>query len=263
MNLELHGVVADLAPHPGSALREDLHAGRQFDVIMTNPPFNISGWSNGDPASDPRWRYGTPPEGNANFAWLQHVVSCLAPEGRAAVVMANGALSSEHAQDRTIRAAMVEDGVVEALIALPPQLFSSTAVPVTVWLLRCPTAETDGEVLFVDAHALGGMVSRTQRILTQEDVRQITATYGAWRDRWSHGGYEDIRGFSASVTTQEIRAHDYRLTPSTYVGAPIATPKPAETALGLRRRLDRLRAHAIDVDAMAERQLNRIDAWTP
>jgi type I restriction enzyme M protein len=118
-------------------------------------------------------------------------------------------------------------------------------------------------VLFVDAHALGGMVSRTQRILTQEDVRQITATYGAWRDRWSHGGYEDIRGFSASVTTQEIRAHDYRLTPSTYVGAPIATPKPAETALGLRRRLDRLRAHAIDVDAMAERQLNRIDAWTP
>lgn len=262
MNLELHGVVAELAPHPGSALREDLHAGRRFDVIMTNPPFNISGWSSGDPASDPRWRYGTPPEGNANFAWLQHVMSCLAREGRAAVVMANGASSSEHAQEQTIRAAMVEDGVVEALIALPPQLFSSTAVPVTVWLLRRPTGETDGKVLFIDARALGSMVSRTQRILTQEDVRQITATYGAWRDRWTQGGYEDVRGFSASVTTQEVRAHDYRLTPSRYVGIPIAS-EPAGTALGLRRRLDRLHAQAVDVDAMAERQLNRIDAWTP
>ncbi len=263
MNLELHGIVADLAPHPGSALREDLHAGRRFDVIMTNPPFNLSRWSSRDPASDPRWRYGPPPAGNGNFAWLQHVVSSLSLGGRAAVVMANSASSSEHFQEQAIRAAMVEDGVVEALIALPPQLFYSTAVPVTAWLLRRPVRRTDSEILFIDARAVGSMVSRAQRILTPADVRQIISTYDAWRNRREQGGYEDTPGFSASVTIRKIRENDYRLTPSRYVGTPIAADTTVETVLDLRRKLARLHARCVEVEAMANRQLSRIDAWTP
>lgn len=263
MNLELHDIVADLGTHPGSVLQEDLHAGRQFDAIVANPPFNLSGWSGGDPAQDPRWHYGPPPESNSNFAWLQHVVSSLARGGRAAVAMANSASSSEHAQEQAIRAAMVEDGVVEALIALPPKLFYSTAVPVTVWLLRRPTSETDGEVLFVDARALGTMVSRIQRILIPADVRQITGTYHAWRDRRKRERYKDILGFAASVTIQEIRNHKYRLTPGTFVGTTIDADMTAEKVLGLRRELDRLHNRSVEVDAMADRQLRRIDAWTP
>ncbi len=263
MNLELRGIIADLAPHPGSALQEDLHAPRRFDVIMTNPPFNISGWNSGDPASDPRWRFGTPPEGNGNFAWLQHVVSSLAQGGRAAVVMANSASSSEHAQERAIRAAMVEDGIVEALIALPPQLFYSTAVPVTTWLLRRLNRGPDGEVLFIDARALGSNVSRTQRVLTAADVGRITGACDAWRNRQKQGRYEDVPGFSASVTIEEIREHDYRLTPSTYVGMPIVADTTAETILGLRRKLDHLHARSVVVDALADRKLSRIDRWNP
>lgn len=128
---------------------------------------------------------------------------------------------------------------------------------------QCGSAWTVYEVLFIDAPALGSMVSRTQRILTPVDVRQITATYEGWRDRRKQGRYEDVPGFSASVTIQEIRAHDYRLTPSRYVGTPIAADTTAETVLGLRRKLDRLHARSVEVDAMAGRQLNRIDAWTP
>lgn len=260
MNLDLHRVPADLAARPGIALHDDLHSGRRFDAILANPPFNISHWQGGHPA-DRCWRYGAPPKSNANFAWLQHIWSSLAEGGRAAVVMANNALSSDQAGESRIRAAMVEDGVVEALIALPPQLFAATAIPVTVWLLRCPGTRDD-EVLFVDARTLGSMISRTQRGLLPDDNRRIVNTVLKWRDR-QQKRYQNVQGFSASVAIQEIREHEYQLTPGKYVGTGIKTGMSTNSVIELQRELDRLRLRAMEVDAIADQQLSRIIAWNP
>lgn len=262
MNLDLHGVSADLAARPGIAFDDDLYADRRFDAILANPPFNMSNWRSGY-LSDRCWRYGAPPKSNANFAWLQHIWSSLAEGGRAAVVMANSALSSEQAGEGGIRAAMVEDGVVEALIAMPPQLFATTAIPVTVWLLRRPSDTRDDEVLFVDAGKLGGMMSRTQRGLLPDDIRLISDTVHEWRDRRNQEGYQDLQGFSASVAIQEIREHDYQLAPGRYVGTGITTGMSAASVGEIRRELDRLRLRAVEVDAIADRQLDRIAAWIP
>ncbi|MGH3908360.1 MAG: N-6 DNA methylase [Pseudonocardiaceae bacterium] len=262
MNLDLHGVPADLAARRRIALDDDLHADRRFDAILANPPFNMSDWCSGRPA-DRCWRYGVPPQSNANFAWLQHIWSCLAEGGRAAVVMANGALSSEQAGEGRIRAAMVEDGVVEALIALPPQLFATTAIPVTVWLLRRPSDTRDDDVLFIDARRLGSMISRTQRGLLPDDIRRIADTMLEWRDRRNQGRYQDVQGFSASVSIQEIQEHDYQLAPGRYVGTGITTGMSADSVVELRRELDRLRLRATEVDAIADRQLDRVAAWIP
>jgi type I restriction enzyme M protein len=263
MNLELHGLVADLGTNHGIALQEDRYAGRHFDVIMTNPPFNMSGWSIGDPAQDQRWRYGAPPEHNANYAWLQHTSFSLDEGGRAAVVMANGASTSENTRERAIRAAMVEAGVVEVLVALPPQLFLSTAIPVTIWLLRSPANNKDDEILFIDATALGRMINRNQRILTSGDVRQISSACEEWRDRRKTNSYKDVPGFSASVTLQKIREQDYRLNPRGYVARPVNVAASTATILGLRRTLDLLHARSLEVDAMVDRQLDRTEAWRP
>lgn len=262
MNLDLHGVPADLAARQGIAFDDDLHAGRRFDGILANPPFNMSDWRGGHPAGR-CWRYGVPPKSNANFAWLQHIWSSLAEGGRAAVVMANGALSSEQSGEGGIRAAMVEDGVVEALIALPPQLFATTAIPVTVWLLRRPSDTRDDQVLFVDASKLGSMISRTQRGLFPDDVRQIADTVLEWRDRRNRGRYQDLQGFSASVAIQEIQEHDYQLAPGRYVGTGITTGMSADSVVELRRELDRLHTRAVEVDAVADRHLDRIATWIP
>lgn len=262
MNLDLHGVPADPSVRLGIALDDDLHAGRRFDAILANPPFNMSDWRGGHPA-DRCWRYGVPPKGNANFAWLQHIWSSLSEGGRAAVVMANSALSSEQAGEGAIRAAMVEDGAVEALIALPPQLFATTAIPVTVWLLSRPRDTRADEILFVDARKLGRMISRTQRDLLPDDIRRMANTVLKWRDRRNQEGYQDLPGFSVSVAIQRIREHDYQLAPGKYVGTGITTGMSADSVVELRRELDRLHLRAVEVDAIADRQLDRIAAWIP
>jgi type I restriction enzyme M protein len=260
MNLDLHRVSADLAVRPGIALDDDLHSGRQFDAIMANPPFNISNWRRGDP-TDRCWRYGVPPASNANFAWLHHIWSSLAEGGRAAVVMANNALSSEQAGEGRIRAAMVEDGIVEALIALPPRLFANTAIPVTVWLLRRPSNTRDDEVLFVDARTLGAMISRTQRGLLPDDNRRIVGTVLEWRGRQNQERYQNVQGFSASATIQEIRKNEYRLTPGRYVGTGIRTGMSVDSVIELRHELDRLHLRATEIDAVADQKLGRFTAW--
>jgi len=265
MNMMLHGTTGDLGPHPASALRQDLHAGQRFDVVIANPPFNMRRWSDIDPECDPRWRYGPPPENNANFAWLQHIVSSLAEGGRAAVIMANAAGSSENVRERSIRAAMVEDGTVEGLIALPPQLFFSTAIPVTIWLLRSSAPGAGRSILFIDATATGTMASRSQRVLTDDGIARIVGSYREWRNQGKTEVLPGIPGFSVSVAAQEIRKRGYLLNPRAYVTVPTMQPdaSTAETVRSLRLDLERLQTRSLEVDALVDQQLKRIGIWRP
>lgn len=229
MNLAIHGISGGLAARWADTFREDKHPDVKADYILANPPFNMSDWAR-DP-DDPRWRFGTPPAGNANFAWLQHIVSKLGERGTAGVVLANGSMSSKQSGEGGIRAAMVEADLISCMIALPPQLFRTTQIPACLWFFakdKTPQGAkrlTDrrGEVLFIDARAVGTLVDRTERILTTEDVAKIADTYHAWRGTTSARAaglkYEDVPGFCYSATLDEIRQHDHVLTSGRYVGA--------------------------------------------
>jgi type I restriction enzyme M protein len=254
MNLTLHGLQAELGQRPVLALSEDMRH-RQFDVILANPPFNLRDWGPPQP-DDPRWRYGPPPKSNANFAWLQHIASCLNESGRAAVIMPNGASVTRN--DQGIRAAMADDGVVKAVIALPSQLFASTTVPVNVWLLTHRNPETADEILFIDARTLGHMVSRTRRELSPADIEQILATLQEWLHRHDGNGWEDQPGFAASVPIGTVRDNDYMLLPGKYVGTAPRTSADLADVDGLRLKLDLLHARAAEADVAVVRQLDRL-----
>jgi type I restriction enzyme M protein len=199
MNLAIRGIEADLGPRWGDSFHDDLHPDLKADYILANPPFNISDWGGDRLREDPRWTYGTPPVGNANYAWLQHMAYHLSPRGVAGIVLANGSLSSQQSGEGQIRQAMVERDVVECIVALPGQLFYSTQIPASLWFLNRdkgnghtrPGTKTwrdrRGEVLFIDARKLGVMVDRTHRELAEEDVARIAATYHAWR-AWKRAG---------------------------------------------------------------------------
>ncbi|WP_233513880.1 type I restriction-modification system subunit M [Micromonospora craterilacus] len=229
MNLAIHGISGNLGPRWEDAFHADKHPDLRADFILANPPFNMSDWSRS--VEDSRWRYGVPPAGNANFAWLQHIVSKLAERGTAGVVLANGSMSSKQSGEGEIRAAMVEADLVSCMIALPPQLFRTTQIPACLWFFakdKGPQGTkrlTDrrGEVLFIDARNMGKMVDRTERVLTDEDVAKIAGTYRVWRGtasaRAQDQAYEDEPGFCYSATLDEIREHDHALTPGRYVGA--------------------------------------------
>ena len=231
MNLAIRGIEADLGPRWADSFHEDLHPDLKADYILANPPFNISDWGGDQLRDDARWRYGVPPAGNANYAWLQHMASHLSPRGVAGVVLANGSLSSQQSGEGTIRQAMVEGDLVECIVALPGQLFYSTQIPVSLWFLnrdkgnghtRPGTAtwrDRRGEVLFIDARKLGAMVDRTHRELTDEDIARIADTYHAWRGEPDAGAYEDVPGFCASAMVEQIAEHRFVLTPGRYVGS--------------------------------------------
>jgi type I restriction enzyme M protein len=231
MNLAIHGISGNLGPRWADTFREDKHPDLKADFILANPPFNMSDWSRtGD--DDPRWRFGTPPANNANFAWLQHIISKLAERGTAGVVLANGSMSSKQSGEGEIRAAIVEADLVSCMVALPPQLFRTTQIPACLWFFdkdKSPQgakrlADRRGEVLFIDARNMGTMVNRTERILTDDDIARIADTYHAWRGtasaRAKNLTYEDVPGFCYSATLKEIRQHDHVLTPGRYVGTP-------------------------------------------
>jgi len=217
MNLAIRGIDFNLGREPGDTFIRNQHPDLRADYILANPPFNFDEWWHGSLAGDPRWVYGEPPKGNANFAWLLHILYHLKPTGRAGVVLANGSLTSETNNEGVIRAAMVEADVVEVMIALPNQLFFNTQIPACLWFLAKQKTKRKGEVLFIDTRKLGTMISRKQAEFKEVVVERIASTVKAWRGE--SGKYEDIAGYCRSVTLDEIAEHRHKLSPGSYVGA--------------------------------------------
>lgn len=216
MNLMMHSIEADLGSGPADTFHSDSHSGEQFDSILANPPFNISDWGVEELTSDTRWEFGVPPSGNANMGWIQHIWSHLKPGGRAGVVLSNGSLSSDQTQDLQIRRALLEAGAIEGMVALPPQLFFSTAIPVTLWFLHKPKrgAEIERRVLFVDAKELGHKVTRTHRDISKDETSRIGEQFEALRS----GKFTSTAGFAAVASIRDIEAARWSLVPSRYVG---------------------------------------------
>ena len=219
MNLAIRGIEGQIAH--GDSFRNDHHPDLKADFILANPPFNVSEWGGEQLKDDKRWRYGVPPNGNANFAWVQHFVYHLAPGGVAGFVLANGSMSSNQSGEGEIRKNLIEDELVDCMVALPGQLFYSTQIPACLWFLardRSPGRDRRGEVLFIDARRLGRMVDRTHRELTNDDIARVSKTYHAWRGGARVGNYSDVPGFCKSAPLEDVRRHEHMLTPSHYVG---------------------------------------------
>lgn len=273
MSLAIHGIGGNLGPRWADTFREDKHPDIKADFILANPPFNMSDWARR--TDDARWRYGAPPAGNANFAWLQHIVSKLRENGNAGVVLANGSMSSQQSGEGEIRAAMVEADLVSCLIALPPQLFRTTQIPACLWFFSANKGpqgakrltERRGETLFIDARNMGVLVNRTEREFTADELAKIAGAYHAWRGTKSARAagleYQDISGFCYSATTEEIRTHDHVLTPGRYVGAAEVADSDGEPiAEKIERLTKELYAHfdeSARLEKVVREQLERID----
>jgi type I restriction enzyme M protein len=215
MNLVIRGMDYNLGKEPADTFTRNQHPDLRADFCLANPPFNISDWWHASLDGDARWVYGTPPQGNANYAWLQHILHHLKPTGRAGIVLANGSMSSSQNSEGQIRAAMVDDDVVEVMVALPGQLFFNTQIPACLWFLA-KQKKRIGEVLFIDARKQATMISRVQSELTDEVIERISQTVAAWRS--DTDDYQDIAGFCRSVPLAEIAQHGHVLTPGRYVG---------------------------------------------
>ncbi len=234
MNLAVRGIDADIRWNSEGSFHKDELRDLKADFILANPPFNISDWGGDRLREDGRWKYGVPPAGNANFAWVQHIVHHLAPAGVAGVVLANGSMSSTQNSEGAIRQALIEGvngapGVVDCMVALPGQLFYSTQIPACLWFLardksngiarNAKLRDRRNEILFIDARKLGHMVDRTRKEFSDADIKNIASTYHAWRGEFGRKIYEDVPGFCKSSTLEEIKAHNCVLTPGRYVGA--------------------------------------------
>jgi type I restriction enzyme M protein len=213
MNLAIRGIEADLGGYNADTFHNDLHPTLKANFITANPPFNLSDWNDGSLNDDPRWKYGLPPSGNANFAWLQHMIHHLSPNGKIGMVLANGSLSSQSGGEGDIRRKIIEDDLVEGIIAMPTQLFYTTQIPVSLWFIN-RNKKQKGKTLFIDARKMGTMVNRRLREMTTEDISKIAAAF----ESFNNGTLEDVKGFCAAVTTEEIAKQDYILTPGRYVG---------------------------------------------
>ena len=221
MNLAIRGIEGQIAH--GDSFHNDRHPDLKADFILANPPFNVSDWGGDRLADDKRWQYGVPPKGNANFAWVQHIVHHLSPAGVAGFVLANGSMSSNQSGEGVIRKSLVEADLVDCMVALPSQLFYSTQIPACLWFLaRDRTGgkfrSRRGEVLFIDARKLGRMVDRTHRALTDGDIARIAHTYHVWRGEDGAGEYADVPGFCKNANLEDVHRHLHLLTPGRYVG---------------------------------------------
>lgn len=213
MNMAIRGIDADFGPYQADTFFNDLHKTLKADFIMANPPFNLKNWGQDKLKEDIRWKYGVPPEGNANFAWIQHMIHHLAPNGKIGLVLANGALSSQTSGEGEIRKNIIEADLIEGIVALPTQLFYSVTIPVTLWFIS-KNKKQKGKTLFIDARKMGYMVDRKHRDFTDEDINKLADTF----ESFQNGTLEKVKGFCAIATTEDIAKQDYILTPGRYVG---------------------------------------------
>lgn len=279
MNLALHGIDGDLSDRAESSFTADLHPDLRADFIITNPPFNLgekgqSGWGRDQLLEDARWRINgellLPSASNANFAWIQHFLYHLAPDGYAGFVLANGALSNENrSEEVAIRKALINAGVVDCVVSLPTKLFANTQIPVSLWFIGRNRQETpqyrerSESTLFIDASRLGQLVSRRQRSLSQSDINKITSTYHNFRDRSATEAYVDVEGFCKSATRDEIKSQGFVLTPGRYVGTPegvadalTPTQRYAQLSAELLEELDR----STTIEAQLRELLGRVNS---
>ena len=215
MNLAIRGIEADLGDSHADTFLDDKHQSKKFDFILANPPFNLSDWGGDKLTDDPRWAYGIPPVGNANFAWIEHMISHLSNTGRIGLVLANGALASNTSNEGVIRKNIINADLIEGIVSLPGQLFYTVQIPVSLWFISRNKAQK-GKTLFVDARNLGEMVSRTQKEIKEEEIKRIAETFSKFRN----GEDVDELGFAKVVTIDEIAQQDFILTPGRYVGIP-------------------------------------------
>ena len=214
MNLAIRGIENNLGSKNADTFHEDLHKNLKADYILANPPFNQSDWGQPLLVDDARWKWGTPPQGNANYGWIEHMLDKLSQKGKAGVVLANGSLSSNTSSEGDIRKKILEDDLVDCIVALPDKLFYTTGIPVCIWFFN-RDKKHKGQTLFIDARKMGDMVNRRLRELSDEDIKKIANTYIAWQNE---DGYEDVQGYCKVASIDEIKEHDYILTPGRYVG---------------------------------------------
>lgn len=265
MNLAIRGIEGNIGAQHADTFHNDQHKDTKADYILANPPFNISDWGGERLREDARWKYGTPPVGNANFGWVQHMVHHLAPNGIAGFVLANGSMSSNQSGEGEIRKALVEADLVDCMIALPGQLFYTTQIPVCLWFLsrnkKDPRFRSrSGETLFIDARKLGVLVDRVHRELTDEEIGRIAATYHAWRGETEAGEYQDKPGFCKGATKDEIASHGHVLTPGRYVGAEEVEDGDEPVAERLGRLVLELKAQMIQSTALEKAIRGRLES---
>ena len=262
MNLAIRGIEGRIAH--GDSFHNDRHPDLKADFILANPPFNVSDWGGERLTEDKRWRYGVPPRGNANFAWVQHMVHHLAPGGVAGFVLANGSMSSNQSGEGEIRKNLIETELVDCMVALPGQLFYSTQIPACLWFLAQDRKRVT-EILFINARKLGRMIDRTHRELTDVDIARIADTYRAWRGGEDVEEYADVPGFCKSVTVDEVRKHGHVLTPGRYVGAEAQEEDSEPFDEKMKRLVAQLReqqAESARLDAVIEANLQSLGLGT-
>jgi type I restriction enzyme M protein len=263
MNLAVRGIEGDIRWNNEGSFHKDELRDERFDFILANPPFNISDWGGDRLKEDVRWRYGVPPTGNANYAWLQHIVHHLKPNGSAGVVLANGSMSSNQSGEDVIRKALIEADIVDCMVALPGQLFYSTQIPACLWFLtkdkkRKGWRNRTGEVLFIDARKMGFLVDRVRRELTAKDIAKVAATYHAWRGEADTEQYEDVAGYCASVKLTDIEKNGYVLTAGRYVGTEDVEDNDEDFATKMQELTAKLAAQmteGAELDALIRKNL--------
>lgn len=249
MNLALRGVPGELGGAPGDSLHDDKHPDLEADYVLANPPFNDSDWGGERLQDDPRWQFGVPPPRNANFAWIQHFIHHLGPRGQAAFIMANGSMSSINAGEGEIRRRIVEADLVDCIVALPPQLFYATQIPVCIWILARGKRDRRfrdrrGETLFIDARGFGTATSRVQAELREDEIERLAALYQAYRGDPGAARYADVPGLCRAATLEDIRRHRFALVPGRYVGV-ARSPAPAWDRDELAHRIEEIEERAL------------------
>jgi len=267
MNLAIRGIEGNLGPEHADSFHRDLHPDLKADFILANPPFNMKDWGGDRLKEDIRWKYGIPPAGNANFAWVQHFIHHLSPTGITGFVLANGSMSSNQSGEGEIRKNIIESDLVDCMIALPGQLFYSTQIPACLWFLTRDKKnhrfrDRQGQTLFIDARKMGTLIDRVHRDLTDEDIQKIASTYHAWRGEEGAGTYEDVPGFCKSESLEEIRKNGHVLTPGRYVGAEDLEDDGEPFEEKMRRLITELHDQIVkdhELDAIIESNLKRLN----